>query len=186
MSTRKVFISAGHGNVPGKDMGAESTLILKEGQLTVELRKLVISELKTLNVYAIDDPDPNITKDTVQIINATLTSKDVAVDIHFNWFIKASAKGTEVLIPFKSSIYERELAKKLCAEISNVLKTTNRGVKTEAESAIGRLLFMTPKCENILIEVCFLSNLEDIMSYFEKKNEVAKVIADCIYNSITN
>ena len=182
---RKLLISAGHSNVPGKDMGADGLQDLKEGILTVELRNLVVKELKFFNQTAITDPDSFVTKDTVAIINALLDSRDIAIDLHFNAFAAESAKGCEVLIPFKSTQIERDLAQILVDNISAVLATKNRGVKTEADSARKHLMFMTPNCENILIEVCFITNKTDVLMYLTKKDVVAKVIAKCLYDFVT-
>jgi N-acetylmuramoyl-L-alanine amidase len=182
---RKIFISAGHSNVVGKDEGAVGLNGIKEGDLTVDLRKLIVEELILLGQHTITDPDYFVTKDTVTIINVMLESRDIAVDIHFNAFSFPGARGTEVLVPFKASDVELQLAEILSENISAVLATTNRGVKTEAQSARGRLIFMTPKCENILIEVCFITNKYDLISYFAKEKILAKVIAKCLYDFLT-
>ena len=41
---RKIFISAGHSNKQGTDRGASGNGFI-EGELTVELRDLIVSEL---------------------------------------------------------------------------------------------------------------------------------------------
>ena len=184
MSTRNVFLSAGHSNVHGQDMGAEGINGILEGDLTVELRNSVVKELKLLGQYVSTDPDNYVTKNTVAIINALLESKDIAIDIHFNAGPEI-ARGTEVLTPFKSTQVERDLAKILSENIAAVLSTRNRGVKTEADSARKHLMFMTPNCENILIEVCFITNKLDVLIYLTKKDVVGKVIAKCIYDFLT-
>jgi len=183
MQTRKIFISAGHSNSPNSDMGAIGISGLKEGDLAVELRDLIIKELKLLNQYAITDSNSYVTKDTVAIINSILGPRDIAIDLHFNAGAEI-IKGTEVLVPFKSSPFEKQLAKTLVDNISACLGTRNRGVKTEADSFRGRLIFMTPNCENILIETCFITNKLDVAMYLFKKDVVAKVIAKCIFDSL--
>lgn len=185
MEERKLFISAGHGNDPNKDMGAVGIGGIKEGELTVELRNLIVNELHLLNQDVITDIDSNITRETVKIIKATLTSRDIAIDIHFNAFFIESARGSEVLVPFKSSYVERTLAKILVDNIAACLSTKNRGVKTEATSFHKQLLFMTPNCENILIEVCFITNKADMLMYVTKKKVLAKIITRCIYDFLT-
>jgi len=182
---RKIMLSAGHSNVPGKDMGADGLDGLKEGILTAELRDLTVKELKFLNTIPITDPDHFVTKETVAIVNAMLDSRDIAIDIHFNAFATESAKGCEVLIPFKSTQVERDLAQILVDNISAALNTKNRGVRTEADSARKHLMFMTPNCENILIEVCFITSKSDVLMYLTKKEVVAKVIAKCIYDFVS-
>jgi N-acetylmuramoyl-L-alanine amidase len=185
MEKRNIFISAGHSNHLCKDMGAIGIGGVKEGDLTVELRDLIVSELLMLNQEVITDINSNVTRETVKIIKVTLNSRDIAIDIHFNAFAIESARGTEVLVPFKSSYVERTLAKILVDNITACLSTKNRGVKTEATSFKQQLLFMTPNCENILIEVCFITNKADMLMYVTKKKVLAKIIARCLYDFLT-
>lgn len=180
---RKIFISAGHSNVSGRDRGALGVNGTIEGELTVALRKKVVSELNRLGANPITDIDRNVTRETVTFMIRNLVSRDIAIDIHFNAATK-TATGTEVLIPFKSSEFERHLGNLLSYNIASVLGIRNRGLKTEADSARGRLIFMTPNCENILIEVCFITNENDMKAYNEKQNQVATIIAKCIISSL--
>jgi len=180
---RKIFISAGHSNVSGRDRGALGVNGTIEGELTVALRKKVVSELNRLGANPITDIDRNVTRETVTFMIRNLVSRDIAIDIHFNAATK-TATGTEVLIPFKSSEFERHLGNLLSYNIATVLGIRNRGLKTEADSARGRLIFMTPNCENILIEVCFITNENDMKAYNEKQNQVATIIAKCIISSL--
>ena len=180
---RKIFISAGHSNVSGRDRGALGVDGTIEGELTVALRKKVVSELNRLGANPITDIDRNVTRETVTFMIQNLVSRDIAIDIHFNASVK-SATGTEVLIPFKSSDFEKHLGNLLSYNIATVLGIRNRGLKTEADSARGRLIFMTPNCENILIEVCFITNENDMKLYNEKQNQVATIIAKCIISSL--
>lgn len=180
---RKIFISAGHSNVSGRDRGALGVNGTIEGELTVALRKKVVSELNRLGANPITDIDRNVTRETVTFMIRNLVSRDIAIDIHFNAATK-TATGTEVLIPFKSSEFERHLGNLLSYNIASVLGIRNRGLKTEANSARGRLIFMTPNCENILIEVCFITNENDMKAYNEKQNQVATIIAKCIISSL--
>lgn len=180
---RKIFISAGHSNVSGRDRGALGVNGTIEGELTVALRKKVVSELNRLGANPITDIDRNVTRETVTFMIRNLVSRDIAIDIHFNAATK-TATGTEVLIPFKSSEFERHLGNLLSYNIATVLGIRNRGLKTEADSARGRLIFMTPNCENILIEVCFITNENDMKLYNEKQNQVATIIAKCIISSL--
>lgn len=185
VNIRNVFISSGHSNISGTDRGATGIDGIVEGDLVVELKDLIVKELQLLNQIVFTDHNSYVTNDTVKIINKLLKPHDVAIDLHFNAFAVESAKGTEVLVPFKASKFELDLAKCLCDQISACLNTKNRGIKTEANSARKHLIFMTPNCENILIEVCFITNKTDLIMYLTKKQMVAKVIAKCIFDFLT-
>jgi N-acetylmuramoyl-L-alanine amidase len=184
---RKIFISAGHSNKPGKDQGAAGNGFI-EGQLSVELRNLLISELKSLGITPVGDVDSNVLKESLTFFK-NLTSKDsIVLDIHWNAG-PPSATGVEVLIPSENSTIERNLAKDLADEISKTLSIPLRGshaglagVKTEAESHHGRLGWMRLTGENVLLEMCFISNKSDMESYQKNKSTIAKNIAKILYD----
>jgi N-acetylmuramoyl-L-alanine amidase len=185
MERHRIFISAGHTNVPGDDMGATGIGGIMEGEMTVELRNKVVNKLKELGVHTITDPDNFNLVEDIAIINALLEIGDVAVDIHFNAFSKDTARGTEVLIPANPSNFESQLAFSLSEGISEILGTVDRGVKSESEGFHSRLGFMRPNCETILIEICFITNQQDLSNYIVHIDEVAEFIATTLYESLS-
>lgn len=182
---KKVFLSAGHSNVIGVDNGAIGVDGVKEGDLTVCLRKKIIAAMELFDQQPLYDKDENATVSTVKIIKSVLSSKDIAIDFHFNASSKPYVTGTEVLIPFSSTQIERELAYVLSSNIANLLGIQNRGVKTEALSSSGRLMFMRPNCENVLVEICFITNPNDMKAYYNKEDDLAILITRCIIAFIT-
>jgi len=182
---RTIFLSAGHSDTVNRDQGAQSCehdgKVYSEGKLTTGFRKLLATALRDQEVKVIVDNDNTVTKETVGTIDdllriGTLGEKDIAIDIHFN-ASAPNATGCEVLVPLKYSHTEMVIASHLVSAISEVLEIHNRGVKTEADSARGRLMFMTPVLNNILIEVCFISNESDLSKYLANQKELATVIA---------
>jgi len=188
---RKIFISAGHSNKPGKDQGAAGNGFI-EGQLSVEFRNLLVSELKSMGVTPITDVDSNVLTESLTFFK-NLTAKDsIVLDIHWNAG-PPSATGVEVLIPSENSSVERNLAKDLADEISNTLSIPLRGshaglagVKTESESHHGRLGWMRLTGENVLIEMCFISSKSDMESYQKNKSTIAKKIAKILYDYVND
>jgi len=177
---RTVFISAGHSNTPGRDMGAVGNGYI-EGRLTVELRNLVITELAKLGIKAERDGDNSVTIETVNFIKKKLLAPNsILVDFHFNAATPA-ATGAEVIIPASFSAFERDMADELSAYIAVTLGIRNRGRKTEAQTARGKLAWMRSAGENILPEICFITNPGDMTSYQNKKGELAKGIAAIIH-----
>jgi len=169
-----IYLSAGHNPKGLKpDPGAIGNGF-KEANLTAQLRDLIIAECKALNVVVQSDSDSDNLVTVLQKINSNET--DVVCDLHFNAGT-ASATGIEVLIPTRFTIQEQEIARKLTVILSSVLKIKNRGVKTEGDSQHGTLGIMREKGINILIEVCFISNSNDMNSYVININKVAKEIA---------
>jgi N-acetylmuramoyl-L-alanine amidase len=182
---RKIFISAGHSNRSGRDRGASGNGFI-EGDLTVEFRNLLVSELKKLGVKAIVDKDDSISSQTLNFFRNLTTNTCIVLDIHWN-AANATATGTETLIPSQNTDFERRLAAKLSEVVANRLKIPLRGrhagfsgVKTEAESHHGRLGWMRLTGENVLMEICFISNPNDMRSYQENKVQLASDIANVL------
>lgn len=181
MANNHIFLSAGHSNM---DPGAIGNGY-KEADLTKELRGLVACEIiKHTDITLTLDNDGQTSGETANKIGLISKEGDVLCDIHFNAGTPA-ATGTEVLIPETYTPKEHTIAAELSAGISQILGIKNRGVKTEADSARKRLVFMRPKGRNLLIEVCFISNPTDIKSYQSHKTEVAQFVAKTLIKYAT-
>lgn len=176
MKNRTLFISAGHSNTPDRDRGACGNGY-QEGDLTAEFRELLMAELATQGVTALRDGDNSVTVETLQFIRKKLLDpRSILVDIHFN-AAPPAATGTEVIIPESFSVFERDLADELAAYMATTLQIRNRGRKTEAQTARKKLAWMRAAGENILLEICFISNPSDIRSYQQNKHSLAAGIA---------
>lgn len=178
---RTVILSAGHSTDPKGDRGAQGVNGVWEGDLTVELRDLIVKELSALGIQAKTDPNQNALSATLSFFKSLLTGTAISIDIHWNAF-NGVAKGCEVIIPESSTSFERGLASDLVNTICKTTLITSRGVKTEAQTARKRLAWMRPSCENVLIEVCFIDNKQDMLLYNSNKLAVAKNIAKVIHS----
>jgi len=169
---RKIILSAGHGGV---DSGAVQNGYV-ERDLTIELRNLIVVELKALGINALVDDDKNALKQTLLWLRGKFSSGDILLDIHWNASDNPDAKGTEVFIPDQSSNFERTLSLELLKCLTS-FGFKSRGVKSESESARKTLGWMRPNAENFLIEVCFLSSALDMKLYNSNKQGIARKIA---------
>jgi N-acetylmuramoyl-L-alanine amidase len=187
---RKIFLSAGHSNVPGKDRGASGNGYI-EGELAVDFRNLLICELNELNIKVIVDDNDSILSHSLNYFKNLTTDKDIVVDIHWN-AATPKATGTETLIPSNPTQFEINLSSAISKCISDTLKIPmrgsykgNKGIKTEAESHHGRLGWMRLTGENILLEICFITNKSDMDSYQANKETLAKEIAKILHEYST-
>lgn len=178
---RKVFISAGHTR-KGQDAGAVAHGY-KEGDLTAALRDKIVAELKLLGVNAIVDDDKNALQQTINTFRAVANPDAIMLDIHFNAG-GAVATGTETFVPLKPSNFELELACELSEVIHEVMGIRLRGVnfgytgvKLESESARKSLGWMRLTGENVLMEVCFMSNKSELENYLFNEAKISKRIA---------
>lgn len=188
---KTIYLSAGHTNVKGSDNGASGNGFV-EGVLAVEFVKLLEVELKKLNVKVITDSFSNALAQTMisfknLFVKKQITAKDIAIEIHWN-AASPEATGTEVIIPGRSSskeatTIEKKVALEIVDSIATILNIKNRGVKFEYQTARKKLGWMTLDAENILIEMCFISNKKDMESYQKNKEILAKAIANIVYNN---
>ena len=180
--SRQIFITAGHrGGSSGANANGYS-----EAELAIKLRDALTYQLSQKGIVAINDEDKDTLSDVVAKINKTCTDRDICVDIHFNSFSNPSAQGTEVLIPTSYSNLELELAEDTLNVICKTLGTKNRGVKREGSSQYKRLAMLSGiKCNSILIEICFLSNISDMFKYEKNLEEMIKGLVDLFYKYVT-
>lgn len=169
---RKIIISAGHG---GTDPGASGNDYI-ERDLAIELRNLIVSELKALGISALSDDDKNALKQTLLWLRGKFTTGDILLDIHWNAAGNPDANGSEVIIPQIASSFEKDLAAAILKCFTS-FGYRDRGVKPETETARKSLGWMRPNAENILIEVCFISNLTDMKLYQANKQGIARRVA---------
>lgn len=166
-----VFISAGH-NLYGikPDPGAIGNGY-KEASLTIEFRDLVIKECLKLGLKVIQDKDDERLASYLERIKTG--SGSVVVEYHFDASENKTATGTTGLIEAEADRLDRLLAKELTDSTSQVLGIKSRGVITEAESHRGSLGLMREEGIIVLIELCFISNINDIKAYQKNKNNLA-------------
>lgn len=169
---RRLFISAGHG---GNDPGASSGGYV-ERDLTIELRQLLVRELNKLGVSPKIDDNRNALAQTLAWLRGKFGSKDILLDIHWNASHNTDAKGSEIIVPDGASRFELNLSNSLLKVLTDI-GFRNRGVRPESLTARGRLAWMRPNAENVLIEVCFITNTSDMMLYVNSKNIIAKRLA---------
>ena len=172
---RKIFISAGHSISKGGARGNG----YKEELLAIELRDLIVKELKLLGVSPTIDSNDNALVHTMAFFKNLVSSNSILVDIHWN-AATPQATGTETLIPKTYTTFEYTLATELSKVVGDTLGLKLRGyngVKTEAESHHGSLGWMRLTGENILLEICFITNASDMEKYQKNKLSLAKQLA---------
>lgn len=103
----------------------------------------------------------------------------LAIDIHLNYLSDTSARGTEAF--YGESETSKAIATTLATHMSSGLGIPNRGAKPDTQTAVGSLGWIRKtKMWASLIEVCFLTNEEDINTLQgpEGYRKAAKAIAD--------
>lgn len=172
----KVYLTAGHHF---KDSGAIGSGF-KENELTIELKDLVTSILKSKNVEVWNDYDGDTLGTVIKKINASgVSSKDILLEIHFDSATRL-ASGTTALVADNARNRSRFFAEDLSTGISKIMGITDRGVKSEKDSNRGKLGILHTAASSVLIEICFINNTDDMLKYTVNKLEIAETIANVI------
>lgn len=172
------FISAGHNPKGIKvDPGAVANG-LHEADLTVEFRNLVVYELLKKNVTVITDNDNERLGEYLTRIKTG--SGSVVLEFHFDAAESPKATGTTSLFGKDADRLDKAFAKEIVDTTSIVLKIKNRGALSEADSHRGSLGLMREQGIVALLEICFISNPDDIKAYNENKKELAVKVADIV------
>lgn len=185
-----MYITAGH-SPKGPDKGAISPYGI-EG---VEARKFVNDLAKALykkGVYVYTDNDGWNLRETIAWLGTKAKAPDITLDIHFNAF-NAISTGVECLIPVAHTEKELQVAGDIAAIIANTLtlplrggeKTRVKGVKTEVESQHPRLGILSNNklaaASNVLVELCFISNPNDMKSYRQNYEILIEKMCDYLW-----
>lgn len=170
-----VFPSAGHYD---KDPGAVYNGI-KEADKTKEFRNLVSKYLALRNHDHIVDKDSETNAQYQSRIKPG--SGSVLLDNHFNASANPNATGTEMIVANNASKDSISMATELADGTAKILGITNRGVKTENQTARGKIGILNLGAGiAVLAELCFLSNPSDMAMYELRKEALACFYADTL------
>ncbi|AYQ31371.1 N-acetylmuramoyl-L-alanine amidase [Runella sp. SP2] len=179
-----IYLLAGHTVQNGRGTGAFGIDGFDEAVEAVKLRNDITAALRARGVKVANEVNTSPLAQVVAWLRSLVKKEDKVIDIHFN-AAGPAATGVEVLIDDTPTEVERQFAEKLAATISRTLGIRRRGVlgvKRESESQHSSLAIISgPSVAiNVLIEVCFLSNKNDVDSYRKNYAELVKNLADAI------
>lgn len=173
-----IFPSAGHNPKGIKiDPGAIGNGF-HEADLTVEFRNLVAECLTARGVAFVTDKDDERLGEYLKRIQTG--SGSVVVEYHFDAAESATATGTTALIGNDADRLDKAFALELVNSTAKQFGIKNRGVKTEAESHRGSLGLMRESGTVALVELAFISNINDLNAYQKNKHELAKIHAEIL------
>lgn len=173
-----IFISAGHNpNGIKPDPGAVANGY-HEANLAIDFRNLVAECLKARGLKFITDKDDERLGSYLKRIETGTGS--VVVEYHFDAAASPLATGTTVLIGSDADRLDKAFAIELANATAVCFGIKNRGVKSEAESHRGSLGLMREQGTVALVELGFISNVNDMKAYQFYKMKLAKIHAEII------
>lgn len=183
MNKLNIGISAGHSNNPKRDRGAAGNGQI-EGVIAARFRNKILNNINKKGYSVMADPDDTTLSDSIKYFTGKTNEKTILLDIHLN-AATPKAKGTETLIPGTYTKEELRIAAGLSEIVSNVMGIPLRGVtdgkkgvKTELDSHHGKLGWMRIAGINILMELFFISNADEVKKFLEVEDILAEQIAD--------
>lgn len=170
-----IFPSAGHhDNDPGAVYNG-----VKEADKTKEFRNLLSKYLSQKGHAHIMDKDAETNTQYQNRIKPG--SGSVLLDNHFNASANINATGTEMIVANNASKESIAMATELAEVTAAILGIKNRGVKTEKETARGKIGILNKGAGiAVLAEICFISNTSDMAKYESCKEELAQAYADIL------
>lgn len=177
-----IFSSAGHCNArnhPNRDSGAVGVGGRWEADETVKVRDRVNAILRSRGYSVIEDGPTESLRQYLARIKPGPAS--VVVEFHFDASANPKASGCSVLVGDDSSKNSQNMARELGQAISTSLGIRLRdggdgdGILFEKESHRGRLGLMREAGTVALVEVCFISNPDDMAAY----DDLSKFEAMC-------
>jgi len=170
--SKLIFISSGHG---GRDCGAVSKDgKLKEAELALRLRDAVASNLKSKGCDVVTDGGTGENQSLPEALKKFHLKPVVAVEFHFNAGPVNKATGVEAL----SLPAYKPLAQALAQATSNetgLFARGDRGWKPDTAGQHHRLAFC--RAGGVILEICFISNNQDLQTYLANQFRVARALA---------
>ena len=190
MANYDIFLLRGHGN---GDCGACANGYTEENLAQVIVDR-VVELLKGKGVKVFTNSKAQNNYVTNCLVGHTFNYK-FGYTIHLN-SASVNASGTEIFVPINEQYVNTE--SKMCKEIANTLGISVRGVKSrdynsgsthlriEKDGSKGTDYYKEIRqswqngVSHSIIELCFISNLNDVKQLLNNKEKVCKVIANNI------
>ena len=166
-------ITAGHSNTdPGAVAGKR-----KEADIAVAMRNLVAAALRAKGYEVLTDGEGLENQDLNRAIALVKRATACAVEFHMNASANPAATGVETI----SLPKDKALSQRISAVIAGVLGLKLRGDKgwiDQSQSARGRLGYVN--AGGLIVELCFLSNPQELAKLDASMERVAEAIAGAL------
>lgn len=190
MANYDIFLLRGHGN---GDPGACANGYTEENLSQVIVNR-VVELLKGKGVKVFTNSKTQNNYVTNCLVGHTFNYK-FGYTIHLN-SASASASGTEIFVPINEQYVNTE--NKMCKEIGNALGIAVRGIKSrdynseathlrlEKDGSKGTDYYKEIRqswqngLSHSIIELCFISNINDVKQLLNNKEKVCRIIANNI------
>ena len=174
-----IILTAGH---TGAGTGAQcATTQFDEGAETIWLRDRITEILTNkYGLVVLMDDDRASLKLLVSELNKTGRQEDILIDLHFNAHTNPNARGTETIVSDDATDTELLIASKFAHITAQTLEIPLRCIKSESQTPHKRLAMLHLTPQSIILEVCFITSLEDAEAYRKNRHKLANKLAQTI------
>lgn len=171
MAQEKVFPSAGHHD---NDPGAVANGFIEMKEVD-RIRNKVIDDLKSKN-HSFETDKNHETNSRYQSRIKPIKG-DVLLDIHLDAG-SPTATGVGVFVHNNASELTLKAANELVTNLSKATGLKNRGVKFEKDTARGKIGILSKAGITVLVELAFITNIEDMRKLHDNEGCVVQVISE--------
>lgn len=186
---KQIIIEAGHHFKPGSpDPGAVSGTY-KEADLTLYAKGRIAHYIRSFypEVEVLLDKDTDTLKEVLNWIRSVEGSNSIIYSLHWNSASSSAATGVEAFISDKASALSKKMARRAVDVIHKISGIRDRGVKTETQSARGKLGILNTASPATLIEFAFINNPKDREDFFEWQEQIYITLAhEMAYQALNN
>lgn len=169
----RVYVDAGHG---GEDPGACKngyTESIETAELSSKVSSYLLSQHGISSYTNLSGNNHSLRHPEARAMDCS-----VFVSIHFNSVESGNATGTESYIhTYNSAVGSKTLQHSVHTELVSALGLTDRTEKREIYAVTSGEL------PSVLLEICFISNANDMSTYKSREDKVAQAIARGIANA---
>ena len=171
----KVFINPGHAPNGIPDPGAVNPYTgLKESEVARRVGDLVARYLNQAGVEVVGVCQDDSLGAVCNAANSLNT--DVFISIHCNSATNKAADGTETYY-YHTSEKGKKLAQCIQSQIVDSLCTNDRGIKPAVPGRNGLFVLNNTNAVAVLVELAFISNMDDVILLSENRDDFARAIA---------
>ncbi|MCC3425739.1 MAG: N-acetylmuramoyl-L-alanine amidase [Microcoleus sp. PH2017_29_MFU_D_A] len=175
-----IFVSAGHGGFEGsvRDPGAIA-FGTTESQELILTRDLLVPELRQRGIDTFSVPDTLSLIESIAWINSRSQPGDVAVEIHIDAFSNPQVRGASAFYIGSNPRRKADADLILNGYLRRCPQIPNRGARADTEAGVGSLAFCRRvNIPSLLIELGFLTNIDDLRTIQNRRRDVALGLAD--------
>ena len=178
MKQKRFIIEAGHHFKPGKGDPGAVYGEFSERDLTKHAKERIAYYLNLFypDIEVLLDSDTDTLSEVLNWIRSVEGVDSIIYSLHWN-AATPSATGVESFISNNASEKSKTMAKRANDVVVKISGLRDRGVKTESQSARGKLGVLNTKSPATLIEFAFITNDRDRETFFEWQEQIYITLA---------